>query len=221
MTLYKSLWTWCLLGWMLLSVFSPLNASTPFACTQPAARLSKDASTLTGMAVPNGEPTLTWFELGVRGRYDLTTPAVSIDDGDSVVAISSVVSNLPPNTAYQARLVARNSSGTTYGVPTFFASTASALGWGDNWFSQSGVPATPDDAVAIAAGGHHTLMLRANGKVAAFGYNACGQTSVPSRLADVIAVAAGENHSVALKSDGSVIAWGCTAAGQTAVPAGL
>jgi hypothetical protein len=173
------------------------------------------------MAVPNGLPTIGWFELGFRGRYDLRTPAVSVDDGGSVVAISSVVSNLLPGTTYQTRLVASNAAGITYGPPALFASAASALAWGDNWFAQSALPSGLDDAVAIAAGGHHTLILRADGKVAAFGYNGHGQAMVSRGLSDVIAVAAGESHSVALRTDGKVVAWGANNSGQSAVPAGL
>lgn len=221
MTLYKSPAAWCVFALGLLCAPLMLRAAAPFAITQPATRLSKDASVLNAMAVPNGQPTVAWFELGFRGRYDLQTPAADIEDGSSVVAISAVVSNLLPNTTYQTRLVASNSAGIIYGAPTFFASAASALAWGDNWFSQSAVPTSLDDAVAVAAGERHTLIVRANGKVVGFGDNSYGQSFVPRSLSDVIAVAAGENHSVALKADGAVIVWGANMAGQRNVPGGL
>ncbi|MCS7336965.1 MAG: immunoglobulin domain-containing protein [Verrucomicrobiae bacterium] len=69
--------------------------------------------------------------------------------------------------------------------------------------------------VGIAAGGRHSLALRADGTVVAWGWNEYGQANVAPGLADVVAVAAGAQHSMALRSDGSVVVWG----GITNVPA--
>lgn len=80
--------------------------------------------------------------------------------------------------------------------------------------------ATP---TAISAGGFHTLVLRDDGTVAAFGRNSEGQLGnggtgngpvAVSVLTDVTAVAAGGYHSLALKSDGTVWAWGISTNGQ-------
>ncbi|WP_313731995.1 S-layer homology domain-containing protein [Cohnella nanjingensis] len=80
--------------------------------------------------------------------------------------------------------------------------------------AQSGV-------VAIAAGGDHSLALKTDGFVVAWGDNVDGQTTVPTGAqSGVVAIAAGGGHSLALKSDGSVVAWGYNAYGQTNVPAG-
>lgn len=84
--------------------------------------------------------------------------------------------------------------------------------------------------VAIAAGGSHSLVLCADGTLAAWGNNDNGQlgnhgttgSSVPvlvdrtGVLADktVVAIAAGRSHSLALCADGTVAAWGCNANGQ-------
>src|SRR5688572_28906581 len=74
--------------------------------------------------------------------------------------------------------------------------------------------------MAIAAGGRHTVALKTNGSVVAWGYNSYGQTTVPvAAQSGVVAIAAGVNHTVALKSDGSVLSWGDSA--QTTVPVGL
>lgn len=78
---------------------------------------------------------------------------------------------------------------------------------------------------AIAAGGAHSLVLKTDGTVWAFGANASGQlgdntvidksTAVPvSGLASVVAIAAGDNHSLAIKSDGTLWAWGKNLNGQ-------
>lgn len=72
---------------------------------------------------------------------------------------------------------------------------------------------------AVAAGNAHTVALRNNGSVIAWGLNESGQTNVPAAAqGEVRAIAAGEYHTVALKLDGSVVAWGNNFAGQTTVP---
>jgi Regulator of chromosome condensation (RCC1) repeat len=74
--------------------------------------------------------------------------------------------------------------------------------------------------VAIAAGTVHSLALKANGTVVAWGDDGDGQTDVPSDLTNVVAIAAGGFNSLALKADGTLVSWGDTSAEQT-VPAGL
>jgi len=78
---------------------------------------------------------------------------------------------------------------------------------------------------AIAAGNQHSLYLRSDGTVWAWGFNTYGQlgnntttsSSTPvqvKNLTGVIAIAAGSSHSLALKSDGTVWAWGFNIYGQ-------
>ena len=74
---------------------------------------------------------------------------------------------------------------------------------------------------SIAAGGFHSLALKDNGMVVAWGDDSYGQTNVPIGLNNVMAVAGGGDHSLALKTNGTVVAWGYNGAGQTTVPAGL
>ena len=62
--------------------------------------------------------------------------------------------------------------------------------------------------VAVAAGSSHSLALRNDGTVVAWGANSFGRTNVPSGLAEVAAIAAGGNTSLALKKDGRVVEWG-------------
>ncbi|AKC82073.1 hypothetical protein IMCC26134_03475 [Verrucomicrobia bacterium IMCC26134] len=74
---------------------------------------------------------------------------------------------------------------------------------------------------ALAAGGYHSLALRSDGTVVAWGQNTSGQTTIPLGLSNVVAVSAGLNHSLALRSDGTVVAWGQNTYGQTTIPLGL
>ncbi len=74
-------------------------------------------------------------------------------------------------------------------------------------------------AASIAAGYQHTLVVKADGTVWAFGDNGSGQLGdgtqatrrvpqVVSGLTNIVAVAAGPGHSLALTSGGTVYAWG-------------
>ena len=85
---------------------------------------------------------------------------------------------------------------------------------------QSAIPAGLVGVSAIAAGADHSLALKNNGTVVAWGSNGYGQTTVPAGSSRVTAIAAGADHSLALKSDGTVVAWGYNGYGQTNVPAG-
>jgi len=81
----------------------------------------------------------------------------------------------------------------------------------------------------IAGGNGHTVALKSDGTVVAWGGNGNGQTTIPAGLTGVTAIAAGHDHTVALKSDGTVVAWGGGTTntgmwpnyGQSAIPAGL
>ena len=97
----------------------------------------------------------------------------------------------------------------------------SVIGWGWNGYGQINAPAGVTNTVAVAAGGYHSLALKADGTVMAWGANAYGQTNVPAGLTNVAAIAAGFEHNLGLRDDGSVVAWGNNSEGQTNVASGL
>jgi alpha-tubulin suppressor-like RCC1 family protein len=78
------------------------------------------------------------------------------------------------------------------------------------------IPTNLDSLVAISAGFSHSLGLRADGTVVAWGQGAPGatlgedhnQALVPESATNIIAISAGDYHSLALKADGTVISWG-------------
>ena len=73
--------------------------------------------------------------------------------------------------------------------------------------------------VRMTDGGRtHSVAVKNDGTVVAWGDNSLGQTNVPLNLSDVIAVAAGGNHTLALKKNGEVVAWGSNDYGQRNVP---
>lgn len=113
-------------------------------------------------------------------------------------------------------------------------------GWGSNASGQlgtgssSGTPVTsPAQALvltnitAVAGGANHSLALRNNGTVWAWGSNSAGQlgtgggsTSTPVQipsLAGITAIATGNGHSLALRNDGTVWAWGPNSFGEIGI----
>ncbi len=114
------------------------------------------------------------------------------------------------------------------------AAGGSVSGWGYDYYGQAngtpvtsgcdcaGLPGTVpgiSDATQVSGGYYHSVALRANGSVVAWGYNGSGQlgdgtlTNSPAPVAvkgvsNAIAVAAGGYSSMALLSNGTVVAWG-------------
>ena len=84
------------------------------------------------------------------------------------------------------------------------------------------IPPGLSNVVAIAAGGidgsFHSLAVRADGRVVAWGSNNYGQTNVPASLTNVVAVSAGWNHGLALRANGTLVGWGDNYYGQTNAP---
>ena len=68
----------------------------------------------------------------------------------------------------------------------------------------------------VAAGANHTVALKQDGTVTAWGENRYGECNVPQGLGPVKAVAAGCGYTVAVSEDGTVVAWGTTTQGSAA-----
>ncbi|NIP56069.1 MAG: hypothetical protein GWN67_20635 [Phycisphaerae bacterium] len=99
---------------------------------------------------------------------------------------------------------------------TAFAGTI--IGWGDNWSGKASPP-SGSDFVAIAAGGHHGLALKADGSIEGWGWDSDGQATPPAGN-DYVAMSGGLAHSIALKANGSIVGWGLNSYGQATPPAG-
>jgi alpha-tubulin suppressor-like RCC1 family protein len=94
-----------------------------------------------------------------------------------------------------------------------------------SYATQASVPSAVQRWTAVAAGGQHSVGIKADGTLWAWGWNASGQLgdgTTTDRPAPVpigtdthwVAVAAGFAHTLAIKSDGSLWAWGLNNHGQ-------
>jgi alpha-tubulin suppressor-like RCC1 family protein len=99
-----------------------------------------------------------------------------------------------------------------------FSPASSVMAWGDDSGGQTDVPASLDDAVAIAGGDYHSVAIRHDGTLVAWGFDDEGQIDVPTNSLPFVSVAAGADHNLAIAGDGSVVAWGLDDSGQTDVP---
>jgi Regulator of chromosome condensation (RCC1) repeat len=98
------------------------------------------------------------------------------------------------------------------------ASYGRVVGWGAGQvFPANG----PTNITAISTAMDHSLALKADGTVFAWGNNMNGQCNVPAGLTGVSKIAAGEFFSVALKNNGSIVIWGANDYFQHDVPPGL
>ncbi len=99
---------------------------------------------------------------------------------------------------------------------TFDGGTVVTWGNGD-----TAVPAGLSNVIKVASGYYHTLALKMDGTVTAWGANNYGQSTVPAELRGVVDISGGKFHSLALKSDGTVIPWGLNDQGQGVDSRGL
>ena len=88
------------------------------------------------------------------------------------------------------------------------------IGWGTQFV---GVDLS-SGFISIAGGKHHSLGLKTNGSIVAWGRNDYGQCNVPLPNTGFVAVVGGGFHSLGLKQDGSIVAWGYNGEGQCNVP---
>jgi len=157
--------------------------------------------------------------------------SLALKEDGTVWDLSPYGSSQPINISDVVEIAA----GSNYSVA--LKSDGTVWAWGDNGEGQLGDGTTAkyrnvpvrtlniSDVIAIATGAEHTVALKNDGTVWAWGSNLFGQlgngstekTSLPSKtvnISDVIAIAAGFYHTVALKNDGTVWTWGINDDGQ-------
>ena len=183
------------------------GGTAPYITQQPGDLASVGGAPVTFSVTASGTPPLSYQWL----KYSTNIPGATMntlsfsspqnsDNGIYSVRISNVVTNIV-------------SANAALGVVPLVVV-------GDNSLRQLAVSGAATNLIAVAAGGWHSLGLRFNGSVIAWGGDTHGECSIPADLADVVAIAAGMYHSLALKANGQVVGWGDDSYGQ-ATPPGL
>ena len=206
---------------------SPLTASLLSAGAEGVMVVKAETDTTPGYTpppLPAGATPFTWGdnaegELG-DGSFDRHNTPRTLNGLTNVVAMAGGSDHtLALKDDGSTWAVGRNDDG-ELGIGTFGGSipTARQVNGVNNVGKLTGV-------TAVAAGRHHSLALRFDGTVVAWGAGTNGQlgnganssSGAPvqvSGLTDVIAIAAGNSHSLALKGDGTVWGWGANTLGQ-------
>ncbi len=92
-----------------------IPASPPDAITGGSASVQSSSALLLGSVNPRGGVTVVHFEYGPTTAYGSVTTTQGAGSGDTSVAVSLPVGNLPPGTTFHYRIVATNSLGTVTG----------------------------------------------------------------------------------------------------------
>jgi alpha-tubulin suppressor-like RCC1 family protein len=125
-------------------------------------------------------------------------------------ATNLVLSNVNPSNAALYSIRITNAAGTilSSNAPLVFVKVCT---WGlTNNYGLNAIPLDLTNVVAVAVGNNHSVALKADGHVTAWGYNFFNQTNVPASVTNVIAISAQSDYSMALKSNGTVVTWGNT-----------
>ncbi len=203
-------------------------AAVPEVATLAPSGQINTLAQLNGTVNPNGSAATGWFEWGTSTfDYSQRTAPVELGSGPVAVGLSNLLGGLTPGLIYHGRVVATNADGLSRGGDVAFGSPRVVLNGPAILTNALGGPYTEPGAgatgaiLALSGGGLHSLALRSDGTVVAWGHDESGQANVPVGLGDVVAVAAGGNYSLALRRDGTVAGWGNNDGGQTTIPAGL
>jgi alpha-tubulin suppressor-like RCC1 family protein len=181
----------------------------PTVTTEGASGIMAHTATVGATVNPNGADTHYYFEYGtVSTLYESDAPALPGNDagsGTTPVKVNVGVSGLAPYTTYYYRVVASNSTGTSYGTEQKFTTLATGT---------------------FSAGAYHTCALvSSGGSIDCWGYNYDGELGngttknistkpvAVSGITTATEVSAGGYHTCALLS-GSIDCWGYNKFGE-------
>jgi len=182
--------------------------------------------------LPNTGSTSGGTPITITGNYFVSPATVTLGGAPAtnvqVVSATSITALTPAAPAGSVDVVV-TVSGRSLTVTSGFTFMFGTVAWGNNNHGQCNIPADLGPCTAIAAGGAHTIAIRADGTVRAWGAGTTnqsqdleyGQSIVPADLGPCTAIAGGGVHSIALRTDGTVRAWGYNVLGQTNIPTDL
>ena len=184
-------------------------------------------STLPGDAYEEGSGTsmAAAFVSGEAGLLLAVEPnADAAELKADIISYSDRLSSLVGNVYEGRKINCTNSINKVGGdgiiqVPEGISMRGSSAGQGTGEIRLDSAPPVEGQFLQVAGGEFHSLALKDDGTVWAWGDNSCGQlgdgtetsSNIPVQvygLTNIIAVAAGAAHSLALQDDGTVWAWG-------------
>ncbi|MFZ4797881.1 MAG: cadherin-like beta sandwich domain-containing protein [Bacteroidia bacterium] len=192
----------------------PASPTAPTATTVAASGITTSTATLNGTVNANSLTTLSQgfqYSLSPTLASGVTTIAATpaTASGISATNISANLSALSPSTTYYYRTIVTNCHGSKYGSILNFTTS------------------TPQVAcfTKISAGNGHTLGIKGNGSLWAWGNNFSGQLgngTTNSELSPIqvgtannwTKISAGLYYTMAIKQDGTLWAWGNNGSGQ-------
>lgn len=197
-----------------------VQSSQQCATTQAGVTIPTAPTAPTGVTATagNGQTTISWTAVTGAVSYNVYMASVS---GVTKSNYSSLAGGVKGTGVTSPSIQASLTNGTTY----YFVVTA--VNANGESIESSQVSATPQLLVvpiAIAAAQSHSLALKSDGSVWAWGDNTYGEfgngtttsssTLVQVSLTGATAIAGGYIHSLAIKGDGTVWAWGDNVVGQ-------
>ena len=95
-------------------------------------------------------------------------------------------------------------------LPSAVIAQGEIIGWGTKVLVSD---EALQDLTAVSAGDLHSLGLKADGLIVAWGGNGSGQCDAPELSLGCVAISAGSFHSPAAMTDRSIVGWGYNLAG--------
>ncbi len=109
---------------LMLLVAAGANAAPPLVSTNGASSVGPTSARLNGAVNPNGHATTVYFQFGTSTSYGTNTASRNAGSGTKAVGESFAVTGLSRGTTYDYRIVASNTSGTSFGANQSFTTQA-------------------------------------------------------------------------------------------------
>jgi len=115
---------------LLAAVAPPVAAAfPPLVVTKAATEVGEEVATMNATVNPLTLKTTYWFEYGKTKEYGSKTAEASAGSGLAAVPVSASLKSLSPGTTYHFRIVATNSSGTSFGIDETFTTLGGTPPW--------------------------------------------------------------------------------------------